>query len=261
MLDYVRRILTSSVYDVAEETPLERMELLSARLGRQVLLKREDMQPVFSFKIRGAHNRIAQLSQAERARGVICASAGNHAQGVALSATRLGIRAVIVMPTTTPVIKINAVRRLGGEVVLFGDGFDAARLDKFTLGLAARAKRRLHRAPLYLARLGLSGVASERLVPAEADVVLTPTLVHTTPRIGYLSGDLDFDTHLARLLDYVGFTPVHNANGQPSISLPLGSTDDGRPIGVMLSARRGQERLLLELAFELEAAAPFARLG
>src|SRR5690554_4722765 len=127
MLDYVRRILTSSVYDVAEETPLERMELLSVRLGRQVLLKREDMQPVFSFKIRGAHNRIAQLSQAERARGVICASAGNHAQGVALSATRLGIRAVIVMPTTTPVIKINAVRRLGGEVVLFGDGFDAAR--------------------------------------------------------------------------------------------------------------------------------------
>jgi threonine dehydratase len=128
MLDYVRRILTSSVYDVAEETPLERMELLSTRLGRQVLLKREDMQPVFSFKIRGAHNRIAQLSQAERARGVICASAGNHAQGVALSATRLGIRAVIVMPTTTPVIKINAVRRLGGEVVLFGDGFDAARM-------------------------------------------------------------------------------------------------------------------------------------
>ena len=144
---------------------------------------------------------------------------------------------------------------------LYGDGFDAARLDKFTLGLAARAKRRLHRAPLYLARLGLSGVASERLFPAEADVVLTPTLVHTTPRIGYLSGDLDFDTHLARLLDYVGFTPVHNANGQPSISLPLGRTDDGRPIGVMLSARRGQERLLLELAFELEAAAPFARLG
>jgi threonine dehydratase len=127
MTDYVRKILTSSVYDVAEQTPLDRMELLSARLGRDILVKREDLQPVFSFKIRGAHNRIVHLTNEERARGVICASAGNHAQGVALSATRLGIRSVIVMPTTTPVIKVNAVRRLGGEVVLFGDGFDAAR--------------------------------------------------------------------------------------------------------------------------------------
>ncbi|MDB5623160.1 MAG: ilvA [Devosia sp.] len=127
MQDYVRRILTSSVYEVAEETALERLPLLSARLGAEVLLKREDLQPVFSFKIRGAYNRIAQLSAAERARGVICASAGNHAQGVAFSAARLGIRAVIVMPTTTPTIKIGAVRRLGGEVVLHGDGFDAAR--------------------------------------------------------------------------------------------------------------------------------------
>lgn len=127
MLDYVRRILTSSVYEVADETPLEAMPLLSKRLGADVLLKREDLQPVFSFKIRGAHNRIAQLSAEERARGVICASAGNHAQGVALSATRLEMRAIVVMPTTTPMIKIGAVRRLGGEVVLFGDSFDAAR--------------------------------------------------------------------------------------------------------------------------------------
>jgi threonine dehydratase len=127
MQDYVRRILTSSVYEVAEQTPLDKMELLSARLGADVWLKREDLQPVFSFKIRGAHNRVSQLTAEERARGVICASAGNHAQGVALSATRLSIRAIIVMPTTTPAIKIAAVRRLGGEVVLFGDGFDAAR--------------------------------------------------------------------------------------------------------------------------------------
>ncbi|MDB5535825.1 MAG: ilvA [Devosia sp.] len=127
MQDYVRRILTSSVYDLAEETPLEPMALLSARLGIPVLLKREDLQPVFSFKIRGAHNKIASLTAEERARGVICASAGNHAQGVALSASRLGIRAVIVMPTTTPSIKVNSVRRMGGEVVLFGDAFDAAR--------------------------------------------------------------------------------------------------------------------------------------
>ncbi|MBA4085051.1 MAG: amidase [Kytococcus sp.] len=143
---------------------------------------------------------------------------------------------------------------------LYGEGFDPGRLDMFTRGLAARAKRRLHRAPLYLARLALTGPASARLFPADADVVLTPTLVHTTPRIGYLSGDLDFDTHMGRLLEYVGFTPIHNANGQPSISLPLGRSDDGRPIGVMFSARAGQERLLLELAFELEAAAPFARI-
>jgi len=127
MTDYVRKILTSSVYEVAEQTPLEKMEMLSARLGHTILVKREDLQPVFSFKIRGAHNRIVHLSAEERARGVICASAGNHAQGVALSATRLGIRAIVVMPTTTPIIKVNAVRRLGGEVVLFGDGFDAAR--------------------------------------------------------------------------------------------------------------------------------------
>jgi threonine dehydratase len=127
MQDYVRRILTSAVYDVAQETPLDAMKQLSARLGVDVLLKREDLQPVFSFKIRGAHNKIAALSAEERARGVICASAGNHAQGVALSAARLGVRAFVVMPTTTPDIKVRAVVSLGGEVVLHGDGFDAAR--------------------------------------------------------------------------------------------------------------------------------------
>ncbi|KKB76085.1 threonine dehydratase [Devosia soli] len=136
MTDYVRKILTSSVYEVAEQTPLDPMTLLSQRLGQEILLKREDLQPVFSFKIRGAHNRMSHLTAEERARGVICASAGNHAQGVALSATRLGVRSVIVMPTTTPEIKINAVKRLGGEVVLFGDGFDAARAH--AAGLAER---------------------------------------------------------------------------------------------------------------------------
>jgi len=136
MTDYVRKILTSSVYEVAEETPLDEMRLLSARMGQRVLLKREDLQPVFSFKIRGAHNRMRQLTPEEQAAGVICASAGNHAQGVALSASRLGIRAIIVMPTTTPQIKVDAVRRLGGEVVLFGDGFDAARAH--AAGLAER---------------------------------------------------------------------------------------------------------------------------
>lgn len=136
MHDYVRKILSSSVYEVAEQTPLEKMKRLSERLGQTILLKREDEQPVFSFKIRGAHNRIAHLTAEERARGVICASAGNHAQGVALSASRAGIRAVIVMPTTTPDIKVSSVRQLGGEVVLFGDGFDAARVH--AEGLAER---------------------------------------------------------------------------------------------------------------------------
>ena len=126
--EVVRRILTSSVYDLADETPLEAMEKMSARLDRPVLLKREDLQPAFSFKLRGAHNKIASLSAPERARGVICASAGNHAQGVAMSARHLGIRAVVVMPTTTPSIKVQAVDDLGAEVVLCGDGFDAAHL-------------------------------------------------------------------------------------------------------------------------------------
>jgi len=123
---YLQRILKARVYDVAVETPLEQAKRLSARLGNTVLLKREDLQPVFSFKLRGAYNKIAHLSEAVARRGVICASAGNHAQGVALSAQRRGIRAVIVMPLSTPSIKVNAVKALGGEVVLFGDDFDQA---------------------------------------------------------------------------------------------------------------------------------------
>jgi threonine dehydratase len=126
VIDYVRKILDARVYDVAEQTPLDAMARLGPRLGCRVLLKREDLQPVFSFKIRGAYNRIARLSDAERAAGVICASAGNHAQGVALSAKRLGIKATIVMPVTTPPIKIDAVRYFGGTVVLHGDTFEEA---------------------------------------------------------------------------------------------------------------------------------------
>ena len=123
---YLQRILKARVYDVAIETPLEQAKRLSDRLGNTVLLKREDLQPVFSFKLRGAYNKIANLSDAVAQRGVICASAGNHAQGVALSAQRRGIRAVIVMPVATPSIKVNAVKALGGEVVLHGEDFDQA---------------------------------------------------------------------------------------------------------------------------------------
>ena len=124
--DYLERILNAQVYDVAIETPLELAGNLSRRLGSRILLKREDLQPVFSFKLRGAYNKIASLSDEKLKRGVICASAGNHAQGVALSAAKLGCRAVIVMPESTPGIKIDAVRRRGGEVVLAGSSYDDA---------------------------------------------------------------------------------------------------------------------------------------
>ena len=124
--DLLRAILTSRVYDVAHETPLEPAPRLSARLGRPVLFKREDLQPVFSFKLRGAYNRMARLDEAERRRGVIAASAGNHAQGVAYSARHLGISALIVMPETTPAIKVGAVRDRGAEVVLHGDSYAEA---------------------------------------------------------------------------------------------------------------------------------------
>ena len=125
-MDYLEKILNARVYDVAIETPLEVAPILSARSGNRILFKREDMQPVFSFKLRGAYNKIAHLPPAQRKRGVICASAGNHAQGVALSAAKLGVRAVIVMPSTTPQIKIDAVRSRGGEVVLVGESYSDA---------------------------------------------------------------------------------------------------------------------------------------
>ena len=124
--DYLKRTLTSKVYDVVSETPLELAPLTSAQLNNRILLKREDQLAVFSFKLRGAYNKMAQMPAEDLARGVIAASAGNHAQGVAFSAKRLGARAVIVMPVTTPQLKVDAVRNLGGEVVLFGESFTDA---------------------------------------------------------------------------------------------------------------------------------------
>jgi threonine dehydratase len=125
-LSYLERILTARVYDVAIETGLDEMPNLSTRIGNRVLLKREDMQPVFTYKLRGAYNKLSKLSAEALAKGVITASAGNHAQGVAMSAQRLGCRAVIVMPATTPSIKINGVKRRGAEVVLQGDSYSDA---------------------------------------------------------------------------------------------------------------------------------------
>ena len=124
--DYLRKILTARVYDVAVESPLEPARNLSRRLHNKVLLKREDQQAVFSFKLRGAYNKMAHLTPEQLQRGVICASAGNHAQGVAMAAHRLGARALIVMPVTTPQVKVDAVKGLGGEVVLHGDSYSDA---------------------------------------------------------------------------------------------------------------------------------------
>ncbi len=132
-IDYLQKILTARVYDVAVETPLELAPTLSQRIGNRIYFKREDMQSVFSFKLRGAYNKMAHLPPAQMKRGVICASAGNHAQGVALSATRLGCHAVIVMPTTTPQVKVDAVKARGGEVVLFGESFSDAYAHALTL--------------------------------------------------------------------------------------------------------------------------------
>ena len=124
--DYLVQILTAKVYDVAQETPLEYAPNLSNRIHNKLLLKREDMQSVFSFKLRGAYNKMANLPQDLLKQGVIAASAGNHAQGVALSASRLGAKAIIVMPVTTPLVKVNVVKSRGGEVILYGNTYDDA---------------------------------------------------------------------------------------------------------------------------------------
>ena len=124
--NYVKKILSSRVYELAQETPLSPAPLLSRRFGTQVFLKREDLQPVYSFKLRGAYNKISQLSEAQKAAGVITASAGNHAQGVAMASKHLGIKATIVMGRNTPSIKINAVKDRGAKVILHGDNYDQA---------------------------------------------------------------------------------------------------------------------------------------
>ena len=136
---YLDRILNATVYEVAQETPLEDAPRLGRRLQNRILLKREDLQPVFSFKLRGAYNKIAKLDDAQRAQGIITASAGNHAQGVALASQRMGLHAVIVMPKTTPQIKIQSVRNLGAEVVLHGNTYDDAY--EHAMSLVARDNR------------------------------------------------------------------------------------------------------------------------
>lgn len=172
---YIERILKARVYDVAVESPLEPAARLSRRLDNRVLLKREDLQPIFSFKLRGAYNRIAHLSEAIAKRGAVCASAGNHAQGVALAANRRGIPAVIVMPQTTPHIKVQAVRDLGAEVVLHGDDYDSA----FDRALTLARERSLvfvhpFDDPDVIAGQGTVGVEILRQTGGHVDAIFVP---------------------------------------------------------------------------------------
>lgn len=173
--DYLRRILLSRVYDVAVETPLEEAVPLSRRLGNKILLKREDLQPVFSFKLRGAYNKMAKLSKDELSAGVIAASAGNHAQGVALAAKKLGCDATIVMPITTPPIKINAVRRLGGQVVLRGESFsDAWEHTKEMINETGAIYIPPFEDPDVIAGQGTIGMEILRQCPGNLDAVFVP---------------------------------------------------------------------------------------
>ncbi len=173
--DYLKRILSARVYDVAIESPLTRSAAMSEMLGNEILLKREDLQPVFSFKLRGAYNKMAHLSPAELKRGVICASAGNHAQGVALAAQKLGCKATIVMPVTTPAIKIQAVERRGATVLLHGDSYHEAGL--FAKAYSARKKLTYvhpYDDPLVIAGQGTIGMEILRQFQHPIDAVFVP---------------------------------------------------------------------------------------
>ena len=173
--EYLKKILDARIYDLVEETPIDEAPLLSARLGNRVLLKREDLQPVFSFKLRGAYNKLLQLSAAERAAGVVAASAGNHAQGLALAATRMGIKATILMPRTTPQIKVDAVRSRGVRVVLHGDTYDEAAEHAQRL-VAERGMVYVHPFddPDVIAGQGTVGVEILRQHPGRLDALFVP---------------------------------------------------------------------------------------
>jgi threonine dehydratase len=172
---YVKRILDARIYDLAVETPIDEAPLLSARLNNHVLLKREDLQPVFSFKLRGAYNKMLQLSEAERDRGVVAASAGNHAQGLALAAKKMAVKATIVMPRTTPQIKIDAVRSHGARVVLHGDTYDAASQHAHKL-VEDKALVYIHPFddPDVIAGQGTIAVEILRQYPGKLDAIFVP---------------------------------------------------------------------------------------
>src|SRR5512138_2159261 len=202
--DYLERILKARVYDVASESPLELAPALSKRLKNRLLLKREDLQPVFSFKLRGAYNKMAGLPAAKLKKGVIAASAGNHAQGVALAAQRLGCRAVIVMPVTTPRIKVDAVRSRGAEVRLYGDSYAEA----YQEALRIKRKRGLvfvhpYDDPEVIAGQGTIGMEIVRQHPGDIDAVFVPI-----GGGGLISGIAAYVKRVRRNVRIIGVEPV-----------------------------------------------------
>src|SRR5512134_1118520 len=211
--DYLERILTAKVYDVAIESPLDPAPAISRRLGNHVLLKREDQQPVFSFKLRGAYNKMAHLAPARLARGVICASAGNHAQGVALAAQRLGCEAVIVMPVTTPRIKVSAVAARGATVVLHGDSYHEAALHAKALA----RKRGLtfvhpYDDPLVIAGQGTIAMEILRQHPGPIDAIFVPV-----GGGGLIAGIAAYAKRVSPRTRIVGVEPVDSNAMQASL--------------------------------------------
>jgi threonine dehydratase len=201
--NYLERILTARVYDVAKESPLELAPRLSARLNNRVLLKREDLQPVFSFKLRGAYNKMVQLPPEVRARGVITASAGNHAQGVALAASKLGIKALIVMPRTTPGIKVSAVRAYGAKTILYGDTYDEAYLHAQQLA-AERGLSFVHPYddPDVIAGQGTVGMEILRQHPDDLHAIFVPV-----GGGGLIAGVAAYVKHLRPDIRIIGVEP------------------------------------------------------
>ena len=210
---YLEKILTAKVYDVAVESALDPAPALSRRLGSHVLLKREDQQPVFSFKLRGAYNKMAHLTPAQLARGVICASAGNHAQGVALAAQRLGCEAVIVMPVTTPRIKVSAVAARGAKVELHGDSYHEASLHAKSLA----RKRKLtfvhpYDDPLVIAGQGTIGLEILRQHPKPIDAIFVPV-----GGGGLIAGIASYVKRISPRTRIVGVEPVDSNAMQASL--------------------------------------------
>ena len=210
---YLEAIEEARVYDVAIETPLELAPKLSARLHNEVLIKREDLQPVFSFKLRGAYNKIVHLTEAERKSGVICASAGNHAQGVALASHKLGIEATIVMPRTTPEIKVQAVQRWGAHVILVGDNYSEASVHADKL-CAESSMIFIHPYddPLVIAGQGTIADEMLRQAPKDMDAVFIPI-----GGGGLIAGMAIYLKHFSPETKIIGVEPVDSAAMHDSI--------------------------------------------
>lgn len=210
---YLAAIEQARVYDVAIESPLELAPKLSARLHNEVLFKREDLQPVFSFKLRGAYNKIAQMTDAERDHGVICASAGNHAQGVALASHRLGIKATIVMPRTTPEIKVSAVKHMGANVILFGDSYSDASTHAAELcEKGGMTFVHPYDDPLVIAGQGTIADEMLRQAPKDIDAVFVPI-----GGGGLIAGIAIYLKHYSPNTKIIGVEPIDSAAMHDSI--------------------------------------------